>query len=61
MTDLEREYELLLADRTIATWQGTSGENAARRYVACKPAAIVIAWREVRHGLYLGIRPIKEP
>ncbi len=41
---MEREYELKLATGKVVKWTGTSGEDAARRYVDCVPATVV-AWR----------------
>lgn len=47
-------YELKLADGTVETWQGSSGEDAARR---CADAlgVTVIAWREPRVQIRVGI------
>lgn len=42
----EREYELLLTGRAIATQLGSDGEDACRRYVAEHPEATVIAWQD---------------
>jgi hypothetical protein len=53
MLDLEREFELKLADGKTAVWTGTSGVDASRRYVAAHPAATVVAWRTwPRHGVF---------
>ena len=41
-------YELKLSAGGVATWQGASGEEAARRYVDCHREATVIAWRAAR-------------
>jgi hypothetical protein len=50
----ERHFELLLASGAVATWDGTSGENAAVRYVDCHRDETVVAWREPRYGLFVG-------
>lgn len=42
---IERKYDLKLADGGTAEWTGTSGEDAARRYVDCFRDATVIATR----------------
>lgn len=54
-------YELKLATGQVVTWEGASGEDAARRYVDVYRDATVIAWRHVRHGLFIGAREIIEP
>jgi hypothetical protein len=52
-------FELLLQGRRgYVTWEGESGEDAARRYVDMHRDAVVIAWRHVRHGLFFGPKPI---
>jgi hypothetical protein len=40
----ERYYDLKLASGKVARWTGTSGEDAARRYVDCMGGSVV-AWR----------------
>lgn len=50
---MQREFELELTNGKVVTWHGTDGENAARRYVDCKRDTGVIAWREIRHGLFV--------
>ena len=50
-----RTFELLLSDGKTVTWDGHDGENAAWRYVAAHPEATVIAWREVQHGVSVGL------
>ena len=54
-------YELKLATGKVVTWEGESGEDAALRYVDMHQDATVIAWRHVRHGLFIGAREIVEP
>lgn len=45
-------FDLKLADGQVVTWQGSTGEDAARRYVDAHRDAAVIAWRNAdRHGL----------
>jgi hypothetical protein len=47
-------FELMLADGKHIVWEGTDGEDAARRYVDCC-GGTVIAWRNYpRHGLFVG-------
>jgi hypothetical protein len=52
-------YELLLQSRDgkpgkVVKWDGTDGTNAAERYVDMFRTESVVAWREVRHGLFVG-------
>lgn len=47
-------YELKLATGKVVQWDGKDGINAAERYVDCHRAATVVAWREIRHGLFVG-------
>jgi len=55
-------FELKLATGRVVTWEGESGEDAALRYVDCHQAeTVVVAWRHVRHGLFVGAREIIEP
>jgi hypothetical protein len=52
-------FELLLQGRRgYVTWEGETGEDAARRYVDMHRDETVIAWRNVRHGLFFGPKPI---
>lgn len=45
-------FELMLGNGKVVTWQGTSGEDAAARYVDAHRDMSVIAWRNAdRHGL----------
>ena len=53
-----RTFELLLSDGKTVTHDGHDGIDAARRYVAAHPEATVIAWREVRHGVSVGLLKI---
>jgi len=47
--------ELKLADGTVVRFDGAdSGEDASRRYADLHRNAVVVAWREVRHGLFVG-------
>jgi len=54
----DRTFELRLRGGKTVTWAGSDGENAAWRYVAAHPEATVIAWREVRHGVSVGLLKI---
>ena len=45
---MEREFDLKLSDGTIVKWFGTSGENAAKRFIDSHPTKTIVAWREVR-------------
>lgn len=54
-------FELKLTTGKIVTWEGESGEDAAGRYVDMHRDAAVIAWRHVRHGLFVGAKPTVEP
>jgi hypothetical protein len=56
-----KEYQLKLASGQVVTWQGKSGEDAARRYVDIHRDAAVIGWRVPPHGLAFGLKPIAEP
>ena len=59
----ETLYELKLLTGTTVDWTGTSGEDAARRFVDCVAGTTVIAWREAeRYGVFVwGGAPILEP
>lgn len=51
-------FELKLSNGKRATWEGESGEDAARRYVDCHRDASVIAFRSTnRHGIFVIGRP----
>ncbi len=51
-------FELKLSNGKRATWEGESGEDAARRYVDCHRDAVVIAYRNANHhGLFAIERP----
>ena len=54
----DRTFELLLSDGKTVTWAGHDGIDAAVRYVAAHPEATVIAWREVQHGVSVGLLKI---
>lgn len=54
---MQFEYELKLQHpyrgATIVTWVGRDGADAAKRFLSCcDPTNAVIAYREVRHGVY---------
>lgn len=50
-------FELLLQGGKVVSWEGATGEDAARRYVDCHREDKVIAWREARrHGVFPGVR-----
>ena len=55
-----REWQLKLADGHVVVWTGTDGEDAARRYVATFPTAIVVAIRNhPRVGIFQGGRGMR--
>lgn len=55
-----REWELKLAGGRTVIWNGTSGEDAAQRYAASHPTAVVIATRNYpRTGLFVGGRGMR--
>jgi len=58
VSTIDKPFELLLADKSVVTWNGSDGINAAKRYADAHPGATVIAWREVQHGLSVGLLPI---
>lgn len=49
---MEREFELKLSSGKVVTWSGIDGENAAYRYTDCFKEVSVIAWREIKTGVY---------
>lgn len=53
---VEREFDLKLADGRVVQWHGRDGADAARRYVDCK-GGTVVAWREPRVQLVIGVDP----
>jgi len=55
------EFELRLVGGEVVTWEGKDGVEACHRYVDAHREAEVIAWRDIPHGLFLGLRPIVEP
>lgn len=60
--DKIEDYELRLANGTVVTWRGTSGENAAQRYADAHQGAVVIGYRYAnRHGFFPYVKPILEP
>lgn len=51
---MEQRYDLKLADGRTVSWTGSSGEDAARRYVDGHHGATVVATRSAeRHGLFV--------
>jgi hypothetical protein len=46
------EYELKLSNGKVVTWDGTDGLNACIRYADCFKDVTVIAWREVKTGVF---------
>ena len=57
---MEQEYELKLKSDKIVRWVGKDGKDAARRYVDSHREETVIAWRNVRYGLAIGLQRITE-
>jgi len=55
MTMPDRTFELRLRGGKTVTWPGSDGESAARRYALAHPGVTVIAWREVQHGVSVGL------
>lgn len=55
------EFELKLQGGKVVTWEGRDGEDASVRYAYAHRDQTVVAWRHVRFGLFLGIKPIIEP
>lgn len=58
------EYELKIItpegkNKTI-TWEGKDGMEACIRYADAFRGSAVVAWRDVRHGIFPGLRPIIE-
>lgn len=60
MNNKEEKYELKLKSGKVVTWLGKDGEDAARRYVDIHREEAVIAWRNVRYGLAIGLQMITE-
>lgn len=55
------EYELRLDNGDKVIWNGDSGIDACKRYVATFPDAVVIAWRNYpRIGVFAALLPIVE-
>ena len=55
-------FELLLSNGKSVLWNGSDGPDAARRYVAAHPGAVVTAWRATdTHRVFAGLLPIVEP
>ena len=55
------EYELKLANGRSVVWEGNDPLDAARSYVDAHRAETVVAWRHIRHGVHIGLKPIVEP
>ncbi len=54
-------FDLRLSSGNVVQWEGANEQEAARRFVAAHPAAVVVATRPApRHGLFFGLAPIKE-
>jgi hypothetical protein len=53
---MNRTYDLKLDTGAVVQWSGENGVDAARRYVDCKGGAVV-AWREPRCELVIGVDP----
>lgn len=51
---MDKEFELKLANGSVTSWHGYDGLNAAERYEDVFPEDRVIAWRPIRHGLFIG-------
>jgi len=49
------EFELKLAAGKTVVWTGHDGINAAIRYAAAHPGAVIIAYRKPRHGVFPGM------
>lgn len=47
-------FELKLSTGEVVTWDGRDGVDASERYVDVHRDAAVLAWREPRHGLFIG-------
>jgi len=55
-------FELLLSNGKSVLWNGSDGPDAALRYVAAHPGAVVTAWRATEeHGVFPYTLPIVEP
>jgi len=53
------EYELLLSVKKggqVVTWEGKDGPDAARRYADTHRGTAIVAWRGIRHGLFINGR-----
>ena len=46
---MARVFELRLQGGAVVRWNGETGEDAARAYVAEHPGARVVAWRTPQH------------
>jgi len=52
----EREYELkvkISGKLTTKIWDGENGLNACERYQDAHPDHVVIAWRDISHGVFV--------
>jgi hypothetical protein len=47
------DFELKLATGKTIRWPGRDGEDACRRCTDCTGNQVV-AWRPIRHGLFIG-------
>jgi len=57
---MDQRFELKLSNGKIVDWMGTSGENAAHRYVDSHRDRTVVAWRYPKVELRFGMIRIKE-
>ena len=57
---MKQQFELKLSTGKVVEWEGSDGKAAAQNYAAAHPEAVVIAWREPRHGLFFGAKVIVE-
>lgn len=55
-----KEFELKVIKGgkvSVETWEGYTGETASTSYADCFPGVTVIAFREPRYGLHIGVLP----
>lgn len=53
----EQPFQLKLATGKVVTWNGTSGPDAAVRYVDCFRGAEVVAWRAITTNILVHVNP----
>jgi hypothetical protein len=62
MNEATATFELKLRDGSVVLWDGTSGEDAMRRYADTFRGSVVVAWRYPRHGVVVAdLSRIAEP